>query len=213
MPRLRRTRTAAPDSNYQIPHPELVTNPPTLIDRARFDLARFKHLWEQLGLESQRLLADVAELEAAGGCPPDLHTSISHALALILQPADQGFAQGAGGVGGGGDGDGDEGKHNHDHDRNNIPMGESEGVGGEEEEDLARILGGLNVASPLRLIRQYGPRAVSEALDVLRSKSAGEVVNPGAYLRAVLRKYSPAAVPKPTGSRYTRGRYGHMVRT
>ena len=85
MPQLRRTRTVAPDSHFQLPHPDLVTDPPTLIERAQLNLARFKYLWEQIGDQARVLLIDGAELDARGGCPPELRESIDKALARCAQ--------------------------------------------------------------------------------------------------------------------------------
>lgn len=92
-------------------------------------------------------------------------------------------------------------------------MGMSEGVGDDEEERLAEILGGLKVANPIRVIRQYGPGAVSEVLELILARPPGEVANPGAYLRAVLRNYKPVGARVRSGNRYKRGRYGHLVMT
>ena len=213
MPRSRRSQPIGPDHNYQLPHPDLVTDPPTLLDRTQQHLTRFKFLWEQLGLQALALQGDIRDLEAAGGCPDQLVSSIHQAISRVLSAdLSPDVDKGKGGRGDG-DGDGDEGTY-HDHDiGENIPMGESEGVGDFEERRLAEVLRGIKVADPVRLIRAYGPRAVSEVLEMIHARPAGEVVSPGAYLRAVLRKYKPAQMRKSDGNRYTRGKYGHVVQS
>lgn len=213
MPRTTRTRPAVPDSNYQIPHPQLVVESLPPLDRARYDLARFTHLWEQINLQARALIVDVADLEAAGGCPTDLAAELHRAIALIFPPEIRGFEE-EGGVG--------EDDDDHDHESlssidhgeyHNHDRGESEGGPDIQEERLAKILRGMDVRQPLLMIRKYGPRVVSEALDKLHARPSGGVANPGAYLRAILRQYKPAPEPAAAGNRYTRGKYGHLVRT
>lgn len=213
MPRSPRARSVGPDSHFQLPHPDLVTEPHTLLQRTRFDLARFKHLWEQLGDQARVLIIDVAELDAREGCPSDLRESIEKALARCAQSGLE--EEEEEGVGGNGNGDG-HGIHNHIHRHddslNTMAMGMSEG-GEVEEERLAKILGGLNFAYPIRIIRRYGPKVVSEALRQLHARPSGEVANPGAYLRSILKRYSPAGDPLPVELRFCRGKYGHVVNT
>jgi hypothetical protein len=213
MPRSSRAQAIGPDSHYQLPHPDLVTDPPSLLERTRFDLLRFQHLWEQLGLQARTLLVEVAELQAAGGCPPDLARAIQRAAATCLPPDVHNLEEGEGEGGVGGVTDEDDVHLYHDHGVNIILMGEYEGVGDNEEERLARILRGLKVANPILVIRQYGPRIVSEALENLFARPSGEVANPGAYLRAMLRNSKPRPAPMPVEIRYTRGKYGHVVNT
>ena len=213
MRRPSKSQAVDPDRHYQLASPVLVMDPPTLIERTLFDLARFKFLWEQLGNQARILRINVAELDARGGCPPELRESIDKALALCAQGGLE--EQERRGVGGLRDGDG-VGIHIHNHPDdvvlNTIAGGMSEG-GEVEEERLAKILGGINFASPIRIVRRYGPRVVSEALRQLYARPSGEVVNPGAYLRAILKRYAPAQDASPVELRFCNGKYGHVVQT
>jgi hypothetical protein len=189
----------------------LVTEPPTLLQRTQFDLARFKHLWEQLGDQARVLLIDVAELDAAGGCPPELHSSIQHAISLCTNQAAEVVRKGGRGDGGGGDGNGDGVNHIHQETDNHIPTGGSRGVADFAEERLANILGGMKIGNPLSVVRRYGPKVVQEALDQLHARPSGTVVNRGAYLRGILSKYEPLSTQRNDPGKYTKGKYGHLV--
>ncbi len=76
-----------PDRHYQLPHPDLVCVPPSLIERTQNDLLLYMSLWDQLGVQAGKLARDLADLEASGGCPGHLAQALSEAARMFLQSA------------------------------------------------------------------------------------------------------------------------------
>ena len=202
-----------PDQNYQLPHPVLVSDPPTLLERTRANITHIEHLCAQVVIKSCLLRLDVAELVARGECPSDLRESCDKVLAKGgIYGHEEEERRGVGGLR---DDDADA-IHRHSHKQDNIldsiGMGMSEG-GEVEEERLAKILGGFNFHSPILTVQRYGPRVISEALLRLYRRPSGEVGNPGAYLRGILKSYPQSNDPQPVQFRFRNGKYGHVVQT
>jgi hypothetical protein len=212
MPQKTRTRAILPDRNFQLPHPDLVTDTPTPLERTQQDIAAFKHHWEQLGLQAQRLAQDLQDLEAAGGVPPDISAAIQRAINLCVLPDSEGYAHEERGVGGRGGGGCGEVIHNHNQKMDTSTPGGYKGGADPLEEELVRKLFALHICNARLLVRRYGCQIVQESLDQLHARPSGSVANPGAYLCGILRKYSIPAAPAPADNRYVRGKYGHLVK-
>jgi len=203
---------AGPDTSFQIPAADLVTDPSPPSVQLRAELEEFAALvdlagalQEELGKRALRLIEGLTQMLAQGEQDPDLEAQIVQIvqnLPLIHQLTQNRPLH-------------------YDHDDINIPPDPGDkssyqharancaklGQGG-----LPELLSSWGFSDPDNVICKHGARRIQEAVQFILSRPPGSVKNLGGYLRTLL-ETAPAAPPaKRTGlDRYLGGKYGHIV--
>ena len=207
----RRTRAVDPDRHYQLPHPDLVSIPPALLEHTRVDLLSYIDLWERLGAAAEVLARDLRELESAGGCPDDLAAALLEAIQLWRGST---IARGRARA------------HIDDDDvsiSTDPQTSSSNGgfLGGcaeiSSKGDLVDRLHSLGFLDPRAFIDNHGQERVKAALLYALSKPPKSITNLTGFIVRLVEK--PGKIPRPVSGkgppdpdRYVRGRYGHMVK-
>ena len=207
-----KSRAVEPDRHYQLPHPDLVSVPPALLERTRQHLLSYMDLWERLGAVSAALARDLRELESAGGCPDDLAAALSWAVSLYLRSHDEVVKEG----------ETIEGKDsttavNRYTDRERDHSSSSAGVvkGGTPSDQvtaLVRYLEEIGYRGAEEDIERYGLERMAAAVDYARSRKVLSVQDLARYVRWAVARGIVAAPPAPPQSKYFSGRYGHVVK-
>ena len=200
-----------PDRHYQLASPVLVSDPPTLLERTRADIARFKHLWEQLGEVSDNLARDSREWDDSGVLPEDLGQQLLEVAEMFVHNSPENI--GGKGVGVLGD---TAAVINRYRDTEICLNSSSTGVvkGGTSDTAAAsvlQILQGLGYQGAETDLRRFGQEKMRLAIGVYQFCPPGSVKNPARYIRwALENSITPEAQPTPF-TRYLGGRYGHVV--
>lgn len=213
MRRPSKSKAVDPDRHYQLPHPDLVCVPPSLMEDTRVNLSNYMSHWEQLGDDAVKLSRNLRDLEASGGCPDDLAQALSEAARMFLQssPPPRACAR------------------NSDDDvyisSNPALSSSSRGiVKGDcadikSKGDLVDALESLGFMDARDFIKNHSQDRVKAAVIYALSKPPKSITNLTGFIVRLVEK--PGRIPDPApgrGSRQTKpnylgGRYGHVVQT
>lgn len=202
-----------PDQNYQLPHPDLVCIPPSLMEDTRATLSLYMSLWEQLGDAAVKLAGNLRELEAAGGCPEDLAKALSWAASLYLQSG----AQNPEGRGVGGwkastttiDRSIDI-EREHSSSSTGVVKGDA---AAEISVALVHYLQEIGYVGAKEDVDKYGANQVQAAIDYAKTRKISGIQGMARYIRWALAKGIVSESPPNPISKYKRGKFGHVVQT
>ena len=202
-----------PDQNYQLPHPDLVCVPPSLMEDTRETLSLYMSLWEQLGLQAGKLAGNLRDIEASGGCPDDLAAALSWAISLYLQSGAQNHE---------GRGVGGWKASTTAIDRSiDIEREHSSSSAGVVKGDAAAHISAALVHYLLEIgyvgaeedVTKYGADQVQAAINYAKTRKISGIQGMARYIRWALAKGIVTEAPLEPMERFKRGRYGHVVNT
>jgi hypothetical protein len=213
MRRPSKSRSVDPDRHYQLPHPDLVCVPPSLMEDTRVNLSNYMSHWEQLGDDAGKLSRNLRDLEASGGCPDDLAQALSWAISLYLQSG----AQNRGGKGVGGREDSAAVLTDIQIQRERTHSSITGVVKGDAASQisagLVQYLQEIGYVGAADDVEKYGCVKVQAAIDFAKSRKIGTVRDLASYIRWSLAKGIFSEVPTQPLWKYKHGRYGHVVQT
>lgn len=200
-----------PDRNYQLPHPDLVCVPPSLIERTQDDLLLYMSHWEQLGDVAVKLARDLADLEASGGCPDDLAQALSEAARMFLKsfPPPRACARNTD----------DDVYISSNPDLSSSSRGIVKGDCADinSKGDLVQALESLGFIDARGFVAYHSQDRVKAAVIYALSKPPKSITNITGFIVRLVEQ--PGRIPAPdpvrgyrqTKPNYLGGRYGHMV--
>lgn len=210
--RRKRQEPTGPDTSFQIPAADLVTEPTPPSTQLWAELEEFDALvdlaqgiQEKLGSRALRLVEGLTQMLARGETDPDLEAQIIgivRNLPLIQQLVKNGPLTSVTVT---------------DTDRsikgNTVTETETApNCAKLAPHSLAEYLESRGFRDAPEFIRKHGIRLVMEATLMALDKPPGSVGNFAAYVQGIVAKKTAAAKPKPRGlERYLGGKYGHIV--